>query len=124
MELQQAGGRDGPTIQRYGDGGFVVDGTRHTGSILLTPDGVLPWELTDPAQVTTAAFVSLLPFAELRPVVLFGQGMKSVLFSPALRRELAGLGLLVDSMDTAAACRTYNVLLAEDRPLAAALIAV
>jgi uncharacterized protein len=111
-------------IERYGDGGFVIDGTRHAGAILITPDGVLPWDLTDPAQVTVAAFSPLLRYAGLRPVVLFGQGTKSVLFSPALRRELAGQGLLIDSMDTAAACRTYNVLLVEDRPLAAALIAV
>jgi uncharacterized protein len=111
-------------IDAYGGGGFRISGESFAGSILLFPDRVLPWPVVDFAQVTRdslAAFVGHAPAVEL---LLLGCGSRTGLFDPALRRELRAAGLIVEAMDTGAACRTYNVLLSEERRVAAALIAV
>jgi uncharacterized protein len=57
-------------------------------------------------------------------LLLIGCGRRMALVPPALRQTVRDGGVVIDSMDTGAACRTYNVLLAEDRRVAAALIAV
>ena len=57
-------------------------------------------------------------------ILLIGCGPASALLAPAIRRMLEEAGLGVEIMDTGAACRTFNVLLSEDRAVAAALIAV
>jgi uncharacterized protein len=57
-------------------------------------------------------------------VLLLGCGLRLIQPGPAFRAELKALGVVVEPMDTGAACRTYNVLLSEDRRVAAALIAV
>jgi uncharacterized protein len=111
-------------IDAYGDGGFRVSGERFIGSILLFPDRVLPWSARDFAELDRDA---LAPFVGMTPpveILLVGCGARMEFVSPALRSELRGLGLVIDAMDTGAACRTYNVLLAEERRVAAALIAV
>jgi uncharacterized protein len=57
-------------------------------------------------------------------LLLFGQGRRMALISPALRQGIRAVGIVVEPMDTGAACRTYNVLMAEGRRVAAALIPV
>jgi len=111
-------------IDAYGDGGFRVSGERFAGSILLFPDRVLPWAarvFADVDRDALAPFVGLTPAVE---ILLIGCGARMELVPPSLRRELREVGLVIDAMDTGAACRTYNVLLAEERRVAAALIAV
>jgi uncharacterized protein len=70
---------------------------------------------------------SLLPITRAEPAIellILGCGAKFALAPAALRDELRGHGIVVEAMATPAACRTYNVLLAEDRRVAAALIAI
>jgi uncharacterized protein len=57
-------------------------------------------------------------------VLLLGTGTRHEFVPPSLRRRLRDAGIVIDTMDTGAACRTYNVLVAEDRRVAAALIAL
>ncbi|HET6522778.1 MAG TPA: Mth938-like domain-containing protein [Geminicoccaceae bacterium] len=111
-------------VQAYRPGGFTIGGRDYEGSVLVFPSHTVAWPVTAPDQLTAA---TLRPVVEASPPVdllLLGSGDRFALLSPGLRRELRGHGLVVEIMDTAAACRTYNVLLAEERRVAAALIAV
>ena len=111
-------------IEAYGNGGFRFAGMSHRGSILCLPDGVAAWDVTEPAGVSLAALAPVIEAAPRITFLLLGTGRGQV-FPPAeVRRRFLDLRLGLDPMDTGAACRTYNVLLAEGRPVAAALIAV
>lgn len=116
------GGRQ--IVESYGEGRFRVSGTQHQGSILVLPERTLAWPVTAFAEITLATLEPLLA-AEPRPeLLLLGCGSRLALLPSALRSGLRARGLGVEAMDTGAACRTYNVLLAEGRAVAAALIAV
>ena len=109
-------------IEAYGNGGFRFAGMSHRGSILCLPSGVRAWEPAVPLDLS-----SLEPaLAEKEPMgfVILGTGARQELPAPDIRRAFAAAGVALESMDTGAACRTYNVLLAEGRPVSAALIAV
>ncbi len=111
-------------IQAYGAGGFRVAGTRHDGSVLVFPERTLPWAVDSFASATAeglAAVVAAEPKIEL---LLVGTGSRMMPIPAALRTHFRSLGIMVDAMDTGAACRTYNVLMAEERRIAAALIAL
>lgn len=108
-------------IERYGPSGFRVAGVIHPGPILVFPDRTLAWTATCAAAVT---WESLLPVVEHGAVeiLLIGLGRRNEATAPPLRTALRRAGIAVEAMDTGAACRTYNALLAEDRQVAAALI--
>ncbi len=111
-------------IESYGEGRFRVSGTQHQGSILVLPDRTLAWPVSDPTGLTQE---SLAPIVEAEPrveLLLIGCGPRLVLLPAALRNGLRQQGIVCEAMDSGAACRTYNVLLAEGRAVAAALIAV
>ena len=86
--------------------------------------------LTGPAHAATAAGTAAITRESLAPVVtrggieilLIGCGRRMVPLPKVLREELRAAGIVADAMDTGAACRTYNILLAEDRRVAAALL--
>lgn len=110
-------------IQGYDVGSFRIAGTRHGGSVLVLPERTLPWPVRDLGEVTAE---SLAPIREAEPAVeilLLGCGARFATISPELRQTLRAEGIVVETMDTRAACRTFNILLAEDRRVAAALIA-
>jgi uncharacterized protein len=108
-------------IERYGPSGFRVAGLIWRGSILVFPDRTLAWAATSAAGVT---WESLMPVVEHGAVqiLLIGLGRRAETPAGPLRTALRRAGIAVEAMDTGAACRTYNVLLAEDRRVAAALI--
>jgi len=111
-------------ISAYGDFGFRVLGRRHEGSLLVFPDRCLPWPLADIGGLTIE---HLAPVLEAEPAVellLVGCGARAAALAPELRAAMRARGVGVEALDTGAACRTYNVLLAEGRRIAAALIAV
>lgn len=113
-----------PPIDAYGDGGFRIQEQRVEGSILLTPRGLYPWpvrSMDDLDKETLAPIASASADFEL---LLIGCGPQIVRPSKEVRAALATLQIHGDFMDTGAAARTYNVLLAEDRLVTAALIAV
>ena len=114
-----------PPIDAYGGGGFRLGGgVRHMGSMLHLPAGVSEWGVGLPAQADAAAFAPILQAAEEIDVLLVGMGPDIAPLPREAREALEEAGIGVETMATGAACRTFNVLLAEDRRVAAALIAV
>ena len=111
-------------IDAYGNGGFRFADMSHRGSILIVPSGIYAWDVTSMDDIN--ADHCALFFSELKPpaFILLGTGVTHVMPVAALRKAFADAGLGLEPMSTGAACRTYNVLLAEGRDLGAALIAV
>ncbi|HVJ51319.1 MAG TPA: Mth938-like domain-containing protein [Aliidongia sp.] len=110
-----------PFIERYGPGGFRIGGTIYTGSVLILPDGVEIWPISSMAEITPE---SLRPVAEHGGVeiLLIGCGQRMQMVQKPLRAALREVGVVIDAMDSGAVCRTYNVLVAEERRVAAALL--
>lgn len=111
-------------IDAYGNGGFRVSGEIHRGSIIVLSDRVLPWLVTDMAGLTAESLQPIIASGAAVEIVLLGCGPRFAMVPEALRRAVSAAGMSLDAMDTGAACRTYNVLRAEERRVAAALIAV
>jgi uncharacterized protein len=111
-------------IDAYGNGGFRFAGISHKGSLICLPGAMHAWSVTDPGELTVGSFDCVLD--ELRPpaFLLLGTGTRQVFPDLTIRRAFEVAKVALEVMDTGAACRTYNVLLAEQRPVAAALIAV
>ena len=96
----------------------------HRGSILCLPSGVYGWEPEGGGALTVADFARLFAEAVNVQILLVGTGADLKPIPPALRAAFKEARISADPMATGAAVRTYNVLLAEDRAVAAALIAV
>jgi uncharacterized protein len=111
-------------IDAYGNGGFRFAGMSHRGSILCLPSGIYAWPAVGPADIDATALAPVLAEKDALKLLLLGTGPKHQLPTGPVRRAFADAGVAIEAMDTGAACRTYNVLLAEARPIAAALIAV
>ncbi len=109
-------------IQSYAGGGFRVSGQAYQGAVLIWPERTMPWALKSFADLQVADFSPVYEHDPLPDVVLFGTGGTQQFLLPALRQELRAKGLVIEVMDTGAACRTYNVLLAEGRRVVAALL--
>ncbi len=113
-----------PQVEAYGDFGFRLAGQRFEGSILLTPRGLYPWTVESVGEADAASLAPLIECAAEVDFLIVGCGKGFARFSKSLSLYLADSRITPDYMDTGAACRTYNVLRAEDRRVAAALIAV
>lgn len=115
-------------IERYGNGGFRIAGTRHEGSVLILGDVTLPWPVisTDTLDAATLASTLAPVLNHERPprILIVGCGRTFGLKPAGLDEVVRAAGVGLEWMDTGAACRTFNVLLLEDREVAAALIAV
>jgi uncharacterized protein len=111
-------------IDAYGNGGFRFAGMSHTGSLLILPSGIYGWQPRSLEQVTADDLSKVLMEKPRISFLLFGTGRTMMLAPLPVRRLLSEAAMALETMDTGAAVRTYNVLLAEDRPPAAALIAV
>ena len=108
-------------IARHGPDGVAVNGVEHTESVIVPWTGaVTPWDAPSFESLVADHFARL---AALRPeLVIFGSGPRLRFPAPALLRPLIEARIGVETMDTAAACRTYNVLLAEGRSVVVALL--
>lgn len=111
-------------IDAYGNGGFRFAEMSHRGSILCLPSGIHGWEPADAATLGVADFSAVLDEAAGIDILLVGCGPDLRPLPAQLRARLREAGVTAEPMSTGAAVRTYNVLLAEDRLVAAALIAV
>ena len=111
-------------IERYGNGGFRVTGESYRGSILVLPDRTAAWPLAAIEELDLASLEPVLAAEPPIEVLLLGCGSAMAFIDPDLRDAARARGVALEPMDTGAACRTYNVLMAEDRRVAAALIAV
>ena len=110
-------------IEGYGDRRFRISGNVHEGHVLVLPEAVHSWPVADLASAGADSLLPLIERAAEIDVLLIGCGPKMMPVPPALRASLSGARIVPEPMDTGAACRTYNVLLSEDRRVAAALIA-
>ncbi len=117
-------------ITRQQPGRIWVGATPFSHSVLVPWQGaVLPWRAdahddstpcSQPEQLTAAHFERI---AAMEPeLVIFGSGPRLRFVSPALLRALMAARIGIETMDTPAACRTYNVLVSEHRRVLAALL--
>lgn len=113
-----------PPVDAYGDGGFRLAEQRFEGSVIVTPLGLYPWA---PKSVEEITPVSLAPIVEAIgrfDFVIIGSGAETMRLPPDARRRLESQAIFPDVMATGSACRTYNLMLSENRRVAAAFIAV
>ena len=112
-------------IQGYSAGAFKVSGKSYTDPIIVLPTGTDTWNIAhDFTGLTEQDFNQLASIASDIDVVLLGSGARGEFFPSKLRSALKDKGLVIETMDTGAACRTYNVLMAEGRRVAAALMPI
>ena len=117
--------RQPPSIDAYGGGGFRVSGQRREGSLLILRDEVFAWPPTSLAELAPDHLQAVMDLGPREvEFVLLGVGLRPAPPPPAVRRALQASGIGLEVMDTAIAARTYNVLAAEGRRLACALIAI
>jgi uncharacterized protein len=118
------GGRQ--IIESYGEGRFRVAAQFHAGAVIVFLDRTINWPVITAEQASLDNLEPVIAAARAGSVdlLLFGQGRRMLLVPPVLRQGLREAGIVVEPMDTGAACRTYNVLMAEGRRVAAALIPV
>jgi uncharacterized protein len=110
-------------IQSYADGRFRISGELYEGAVILRSDDVEAWSVQGPVSALQEAdFAPVIGMLANTDVVLLGCGDKIEFLNPELKKALKAKGLHCDVMDTGAACRTYNVLLAEGRRVVAALL--
>lgn len=108
------------TFTGYGEGFVQLNGERRESNLLVLPERVMDWPPASFDALTEAHFALI---AELRPeVVLLGTGTRLRFPDPRLTASLARAGIGLEVMDVQAACRTYNILMAEERVVAAALL--
>ena len=123
MELTRITVEGRQLIQAYRGGGFTIAGVRHAGSVLVLPERTLPWAVCDLPGLTVESLAPITETPEVE-ILILGCGPRFALPSAELRQAVRAHGIVIEAMDTRAACRTFNVLLAEDRRVAAALIAL
>ncbi|MCU7905659.1 MAG: Mth938-like domain-containing protein [Candidatus Thiodiazotropha sp. (ex Epidulcina cf. delphinae)] len=113
----------GHAIQRYGQGEIVINGIIHRRSLVILPDRIIAEWRPESCQELLQNDFALL--AELTPeIVVLGTGAKQRFPHPSLTQPLIESRIGLEVMDTAAACRTYNILMSEGRRVAAALIMI
>jgi uncharacterized protein len=111
-------------IDSYGGGGFRFAGMSHRGSLLCLPDGIHGWPVFRPEEIDRESLAAVFAQAARIDVLLVGTGNDLVPLPRALKAALSEVRIVAEPMSTGAAVRTFNVLLAEERAVAAALIAV
>ncbi|MBX3480717.1 MAG: hypothetical protein KF842_09960 [Caulobacter sp.] len=116
--------RQPPSIDAWGGGGFRVSGVWRPGSLLIIDDQPYDWTVTRLADLTLDAFSAVFAAGPAVEFVLLGTGLTQALPAREIREGLRAQGLGLEFMSSEAAARSYNVLAADGRRLAAALIAV
>ena len=121
MKMQADRPEGSNAITRHGPQGVVVNGQEHRQSLLVPWRGdIVPWAVDSFEALEEASFEAL---AALEPeLVIFGSGSRIRFPRPALLKALMARRIGFETMDTPAACRTYNVLLGEGRAVVAALL--
>ncbi len=108
------------TITGYGEGYVMVNGERRASSVVVLPDRVEQWSAATFDALTLEDFAFLKNLGA--EIVLLGTGARQRFPHPRLTAALAQAGIGLEVMDVQAACRTYNILVAEERKVAAALL--
>lgn len=111
-------------IDAYGNGGFRFADMSHRGSLLCLPSGLHAWKVEEGQKLGPDDFAQVMAEAEKIEFLLVGTGSDIKPLSAELKALFRNAAMNSDPMSTGAAVRTYNIMLAEKRPVAAALIAV
>lgn len=111
-------------IEAYGNGGFRFAGMSHRGSLLALPTGMFAWDMPASAHLELDRLGQVLAIADELDVLLIGMGAEIAALDADIRPAFRARGVIVEAVATGGAVRTYNVLLAEDRRVGAALVAV
>ena len=120
MKLHASGLTNLNTFTGYGEGFVLINAVRHEGNLIVMPEYLQPWDVGGFAALEPGDFAALVA---LKPeVVLLGTGAKIRFPHPRLTSALSQARIGVEVMDNQAACRTYNILMAEERKVAAALL--
>ena len=122
MDITPAVPEGSQVITGYGPGLFRIAGVAHKGSVLVLPDRTLAWAVSSFSDIDIAGLEPILSATPSVDVLLLGCGPAMQMPSRELRAALRERGVVLEPMDTGAACRTFNVLLSEGRHAAAALI--
>jgi uncharacterized protein len=109
-------------IRSYGPGRFMISDREWRSPVLVTPGVTHPWAITRAEDLTVESLAPLRDAAVPTEILVLGCGARAVFVPPDLRAALKAAGMGVEVVDTGSACRIYNVLLAESRRVAAALI--
>ncbi len=117
MRLNEITYTDALPVDGYGPGFFRIGGVAHEGSVAILPGGVAPWGGYEDARTLVAA-------KDAVDVIFVGTGAEIAHVPASLRDALEAAGIGVETMNSPAACRTYNVLLSEGRRVGLALIPV
>ena len=111
-------------IDAYGNSGFRFAGMSHRGSLLCLPSGIWAWPVAAPEDIAEANLAPLFAEADAIELFVLGSGPELRPLPEALRWRFRDYGIGVEVMGTGPAVRTYNILVAEGRRVAAGLIAV
>jgi uncharacterized protein len=112
-------------IQSYSNGGFKISGISYSSGVIVFPTMVETWiPPKDVHSLSLNDFSFVLEHSNECDVILLGCGTNGAFLNPSLRNEIKNKGLTIDAMNTGAACRTYNVLMAEGRRVAAMLMPI
>jgi uncharacterized protein len=124
IEIREAHFPGRAPIDAYGNGGFRFADMSHRGSILCLPSGIHGWDLQEGEPLTVASLERVLTDSSGIEVLLVGTGANLKPIPAEIKAALKAKGISSDPMSTGAAVRTFNIMLAESRAVAAALIAV
>lgn len=111
-------------IDAYGNGGFRFADMSHRGGLLSLPTGMHAWPVERAEAISLADLAPVLALAGQVDVCLVGLGGDIARLPRDVRDAFKQAGIILEAVSTGAAVRTYNVLMAEHRAVAAALIAV
>jgi uncharacterized protein len=118
LHLARAEGRN--LFSGYGSGYVAVNGKRYEHSLIVLPDRILDWDPTSFEDLTESAFSGLAKLS--LEILILGTGARLRFPHPSIAKALYSAGTALEVMDTHAGCRTYNILLSEDRGVGAALL--
>jgi uncharacterized protein len=124
MDITPLAPKEKYLIQRYGEQGFTVQEKLYAGSLIITPESIIAQEggRETGAEFSAEDFACFFPFAPC--LLVIGTGSRFHRLPEAWRRMLKEKNILAETMDTGAACRTFNILNMEDRQVCALLRAI
>ena len=111
-------------IEAYGKGGFAFAEMSHRGSLLCLPNAIWAWPIVKPEEIDQVSLARVFAAANVIDTLIIGTGTNVWLPPKALREALRKVGVVLDTMQTGPAIRTYNIMIGERRRVAAGLIAV
>lgn len=110
------------TINTYDIGSLQINERVYTTPIIISKDRIVDWPVNSVTQLTDPDFEPILETGA--DIILLGTGQRQIFPPRSILKLAADKRLGLEVMDTAAACRTYNVLLSEDRHVCAALFMI